>query len=72
VTLATVHWPPPQPRTDDEPPVSYRATLRRRPIRLLAALHFATIFGLALGWALAPNYLRDVHDLSLAAIGRLG
>ena len=72
LTMATVDWPPPHPRAATEPPISYRATLGQRPIRLLAGLQFATIFGLALGWALAPNYLRDVHGVSLGALGRLG
>jgi MFS family permease len=73
VTLATVNWPPPhRPSARSEAPISYRATLAQRPIRLLTALHFATIFCLALGWALAPNYLRDVHDVSFGTLGRLG
>ena len=72
--MATVDWPPPHPRptAGSTASVSYRTALRQRPIRLLALLHFGTIFCLALGWSLAPNYLRDVHEVSLGAIGRLG
>jgi DHA1 family bicyclomycin/chloramphenicol resistance-like MFS transporter len=82
VTMASVHWPPhrPEGRRSARPPAatgsaaanSYRAALRQRPIRLLALLQLGTIFCLALGWCLAPNYLRDVHDVSLGTIGRLG
>jgi MFS family permease len=69
--LASVHWPARLARAAGPTRITYRATLRQRPVRLLTILHFATIFGLALGWVLAPNYLRDVHDVSLGEIGRL-
>jgi MFS family permease len=70
--FASVHWPERTPPSATQPRLSYRATLAHRPIRLLALLQVSTIFGLALGWVLAANYLRDVHGLSLGAIGRYG
>ncbi len=54
------------------PPVTYRATLRQRPILLLCLLEMATVFTLTLGVTLAPNYLQDVHGLNTGTIGVLG
>ncbi|MCS7050017.1 MAG: MFS transporter, partial [Thermomicrobium sp.] len=51
---------------------SYRELLAERPILLAAGLMVATIGGMMLGWVLAPNYLQDVHGISLERIGWLG
>ncbi|MCX2726957.1 MFS transporter [Thermomicrobium sp. 4228-Ro] len=51
---------------------SYRELLTIRPIALSAILMVGTIGGIMLGWVLAPNYLQEVHSLSLEQIGWLG
>lgn len=54
------------------PPLTYRDTLRQRPILLLCLLEMATVFTLTLGVTLTPNFLQDVHGLSTGTIGVLG
>lgn len=51
---------------------SYRELLAERPILLVAGLMVTTIGGMMLGWVLAPNYLQEVHGISLERIGWLG
>ena len=56
----------------DGPPVTYRSALVERPIRLVLMLMFATIFVLTMGVTLAPNFLQEVHSISIEHIGWLG
>ncbi len=58
--------------TQEGPPVTYRSALVERPIRLHLLLMFATIFVLTLGVTLAPNFLQDIHAVSIERIGWLG
>jgi len=51
---------------------SYRAALADRRVRGLCLLQLATLLILTLGVTLLANYLRDVHRLTYADIGRLG
>ena len=51
---------------------SYRAALADRRVRTLCLLQLATLLILTLGVTLLANYLRDVHSLTYADIGRLG
>jgi len=51
---------------------SYRAVLADRRVRTLCLLQLATLLILTLGVTLLANYLRDVHALAYADIGRLG
>ena len=51
---------------------SYRAALADRRVRALCLLQLATLLILTLGVTLLANYLRDVHRLTYADIGRLG
>lgn len=51
---------------------SYRAALADARVRTLCALQLATLLILTLGVTLLANYLRDVHGLGYADIGRLG
>ncbi len=51
---------------------SYRAALVDRRVRDLCLLQLATLLILTLGVTLLANYLRDVHGLTYADIGRLG
>lgn len=54
------------------PPATYVATLAQRPILLICLLELSTIFVLTLGVTLVPNYLQDVHGISIGRIGLLG
>jgi MFS family permease len=42
------------------------------PVRMVCLFMFSTIFILTLGVILVPNYLQDVHSVSLTSIGWLG
>lgn len=53
-------------------PATYGDALRQRPVALIVALEFATIFTLTLGVTLIPNYLQEVHGLSTGLIGLFG
>ncbi|MEX2426077.1 MAG: MFS transporter, partial [Thermomicrobiaceae bacterium] len=56
--------------------VGYQGSLldvgRNHPVRMVSLFMFATIFILTVAIILLPNYLQDVHDVSLSAIGWLG
>jgi len=69
-TFATVRVP--EHATASTAGGSYRELLYRHPILLSAGLMVATIGGMMLGWVLAPNYLQEVHGVSLERIGWLG
>lgn len=56
----------------DGTPVTYRRALADRPVRLLLLLQFATIFILTAGVTLVPNFLREVHGLTIDQIGWIG
>jgi MFS family permease len=51
---------------------SYRDALAIPAVRWVALLKFGVLGTLALGTTLLPNYLEDVHGLSIGVIGRLG
>jgi MFS family permease len=69
-TFATVRVP--EHATASTAGGSYRELLYHRSILLSAGLMVATIGGMMLGWVLAPNYLQEVHGVSLERIGWLG
>ena len=56
--------------------VGYQGSLldvgRNHPVRMVCLFMFSTIFILTMAMILVPNYLQDVHDVSLSAIGWLG
>ena len=54
------------------PPLTYRTTLKQRPILLLCLLEMATVFTLTMGLTLAPNFLQDVRGVGTGMIGVLG
>jgi MFS family permease len=51
---------------------SYREAFAIPAVRAVALLKFGVLATLALGTTLLPNYLEDVHGLSIGQIGRLG
>lgn len=51
---------------------SYREAFAIPAVRSVALLKFGVLGTLALGTTLLPNYLEDVHGLSIGEIGRLG
>lgn len=51
---------------------SYREALSVPVVRSVAILKFGVLGTLMLGVTLLPNYLEDVHGLSIGQIGRLG
>jgi MFS family permease len=71
---AAIFWTTPLPRdiSTEKGNGSYRQLFRLRSVVLSASLMVGTIGGIMLGWVLAPNYLQDVHRLSLERIGWLG
>ncbi len=56
--------------------VGYQGSLldvgKNHPVRMVCLFMFSTIFILTMAMILVPNYLQDVHDVSLSAIGWLG
>jgi MFS family permease len=56
--------------------VGYQGSLldvgRNHPVRMVCLFMFSTIFILTVAIILVPNYLQDVHSVSLSAIGWLG
>ncbi|HEU5424247.1 MAG TPA: MFS transporter [Nitrolancea sp.] len=56
----------------DGPPATFGEVLAIRPIALIAALEFVTLFILSLGVTLVPNFLQDVHGINTGVIGLLG
>ena len=63
---------PPANERPERPPASYLAALRYRPVLLVSLMMLSTITFLTLGWALAPNFLQEVHGLEFQTIGWLG
>ncbi|MCC6791736.1 MAG: MFS transporter [Thermomicrobiales bacterium] len=51
---------------------SYREAFALPVVRAVALLKFGVLLTLMLGVTLLPNYLEDVHGLSIGQIGRLG
>jgi len=51
---------------------SYRDALAIPVVRAVALLKFGVLGTLALGVTLLPNYLEDIHGLSIGTIGRMG
>ncbi len=63
------------PPDDDDgsvEPASYRTVFRVSPVRNLMALHGATIFSLAIGVTLIPNFLKETRGFEPAMISTLG
>jgi MFS family permease len=60
------------PRSEQPAATTYRDVLRERPIMLLCGLQALLMFTMWTGLTLAPNYLQDLHDVSLRTIGQLG
>lgn len=54
------------------PQPTYREAFALPAVRWVATLKFGVLGTLALGTTLLPNYLEDVHGLSIGTIGRLG
>jgi MFS family permease len=56
--------------------VGYQGSLldvgRNHPVRMVCLFMFATIFILTVAIVLLPNYLQDVHSVSISAVGWLG
>lgn len=56
--------------------VGYQGSLldvgKHHPVRMVCLFMFSTIFILTMAIILAPNYLQDVHAVSLSSIGWLG
>ena len=56
--------------------VGYQGSLldvgRYHPVRMVCIFMFATIFILTIALILVPNYLQDVHEVSVSYIGWLG
>lgn len=56
--------------------VGYQGSLldvgRNHPVRMVCLFMFSTIFILTVAIILVPNYLQDVHKVSLSSIGWLG
>jgi predicted MFS family arabinose efflux permease len=56
--------------------VGYQGSLldvgRNHPVRMVCLFMFATIFILTVAIVLLPNYLQDVHGVSISAVGWLG
>lgn len=63
---------PPATERAEGPPASYLAALRHRSVLLVSLMMLGTITFLTLGWALAPNFLQEVHGLEFQTIGWLG
>lgn len=60
--LAVEHGPKP----------SYREAVAIPAVRLVGLLKFGVVGTLAMGVTLLPNYLEEVHGLSISVIGRFG
>ncbi len=56
--------------------VGYQGSLldvgKHHPVRMVCIFMFSTIFILTVAMILVPNYLQDVHDVSVSYIGWLG
>jgi MFS family permease len=63
--------PTPAPPTSASA-ASYRDVVRHRPTMVLCCLELLIMFSVWIGLTLAPNYLQDVHGLSLRTIGAFG
>ncbi|MEZ4571679.1 MAG: MFS transporter [Thermomicrobiales bacterium] len=57
---------------DEEPGGGYREVLAFRPILIVCGVFMALLLVLTTGFTLVPNYLQDVHDVGIRAIGQFG
>jgi MFS family permease len=60
----------PEPQARHTP--SYRDALTFGPVRFTSLIQMALLFVLTIGITFIPNYLQDVHGLSITQIGILG
>ncbi|MEZ4520503.1 MAG: hypothetical protein R3A46_02505 [Thermomicrobiales bacterium] len=57
---------------DEEPGGGYLEVLAFRPILIVCGVFMALLLVLTTGFTLVPNYLQDVHDVGIRAIGQFG
>jgi MFS family permease len=61
-----------QVRVQDGAPVTYSEAVQHAATRTILLLAFFVIFGMVMGVTLIPNYLQEVHAISVGQIGYLG
>lgn len=61
-----------QPPEASAPGQRYRPLLRNRRLAHFLPLAFLAMFAMYLSWPLTPNYLQDLHAVSLSSLGAFG
>ena len=69
ILILPIHPQPVEPKGDSR---RYQALLGNRRLGGFLALVFLINFALYLAWPLTPNYLQEVHAVSVSQIGMLG
>lgn len=57
---------------DAEPGGGYRDVLTYKPVLIVCGMFMALLLVLTSGFTLVPNYLQDVHGVSVSTIGQFG